>query len=69
MQVARNHFLAGAGFAEDQHAGVRIGHLLHHLTHMLNSPTGADQAAKQVGFTMTAALAMAWNGLRKAIAS
>jgi len=57
MQITCNHFLAGPGLAKDQHAGIGIGHLLHHLTHMLNRPTGTDQAAEQVGFTMTAALA------------
>ena len=57
MQVARDHFLAGAGLAEDQHAGVGIGHLLHHLAHVLDGAAGADQAAEQVGFTVTAALA------------
>ena len=57
MQIARHHFLAGAGLAEDQHTGIGIGHLLHHLAHMLDRPAGTDQAAKQVGLTMTAALA------------
>ncbi len=57
VQIARHHFLAGAGLAEDQHTGIGIGHLLHHLAHMLDRTTGTDQAAKQVGFTMTAALA------------
>lgn len=57
VQVARDHFLAGARLAEDQHAGVGIGHLLHHLAHVLDGAAGADQAAEQVGFTVTAALA------------
>lgn len=57
MQVARNHFLAGAGLAEDQHAGVGIGHLLHHLAHVLNGAAGAHKAAEQVGFAMATAFA------------
>ena len=57
MQITRNHFLAGAGLAEDQHAGVGVGHLLHHLPDVLDRPAGADEAAEQIGFAMTAALA------------
>lgn len=57
MQVACDHFLAGARLAEDQHTGVGVGHLLHHLAHVLDRTAGADEAAKQVGFTVTAALA------------
>ncbi|MNZ41946.1 hypothetical protein D3C78_595080 [compost metagenome] len=57
MQVARNHFLAGAGLAEDQHAGVGVGHLLHHLPHLLDRTAGAHQAAEQVRLALTATLA------------
>lgn len=57
MQVARNHFLAGTRFAQDQYAGVGVGDLLHHLAHMLDRPAGADEAAEQVGFAMPATLA------------
>lgn len=57
MQVACDHFLARAGLAEDQHAGVGVGHLLHHLAYVLDGAAGADQAAEQVGFAMTTALA------------
>ncbi|OKO20268.1 hypothetical protein AM484_002319 [Pseudomonas aeruginosa] len=57
MQVARHHFLAGAGLAEDQHAGIGIGDLLHHLPHLLDRPAGADQAAEQVRLAGAAALA------------
>ncbi|MDT4824412.1 hypothetical protein FQZ97_576590 [compost metagenome] len=57
MQVARHHFLAGAGLAEDQHAGVGVGHLLHHLPHLLDGTAGAHQAAEQVRLALTAALA------------
>jgi len=56
VQVARDHFLAGARLAEDQHTGVGIGHLLHHLAHVLDRPAGADEAAEQVGFAVTTAL-------------
>jgi hypothetical protein len=56
MQVARNHFLAGARLTEDQHAGVGIGHLLHHLAHVLDGPAGADEAAEQIGLAVTTAL-------------
>ncbi|MNL22668.1 hypothetical protein D3C87_1440240 [compost metagenome] len=57
MQVARNHFLAGAGLTEDQHAGIGIGDLLHHLADVLNRPAGADKTAEKIGFAMTTALA------------
>ncbi|MNZ11188.1 hypothetical protein D3C78_280510 [compost metagenome] len=57
VQVARHHFLAGAGFAEDQHAGVGVGHLLHHLPHLLDRTAGAHQAAEQVRLALTATLA------------
>ena len=57
MQVARDHFLAGARLAEDQHTGVGIGHLLHHLAHVLDRPAGADEAAEQIRLTMPTALA------------
>ncbi|MNH26321.1 hypothetical protein D3C79_863660 [compost metagenome] len=57
MQVTRNHFLASARLAEDQHTGVGIGHLLHHLAHMLDGTTGTDQAAKQIRLTLATALA------------
>ena len=56
VQVARDHFLAGARLAEDQHAGVGIGHLLHHLAHVLDRTAGADEAAEQIGFTVATAL-------------
>lgn len=57
VQVTRDHFLASARLAEDQHAGVGVGHLLHHLPHVLNGATGANQAAEQVRFALTATLA------------
>ncbi|MCY1486826.1 hypothetical protein D9M68_204760 [compost metagenome] len=57
MQVARHHFLAGPRFAEDQHTGVGVGDLLHHLPHAADGPAGTDQAAEQVGLARTAALA------------
>lgn len=57
MQVARHHLLASAGLTENQHAGIGIGHLLHHLAHMLDGTAGADQAAEQIGFALAAALA------------
>ncbi|MNZ40250.1 hypothetical protein D3C78_577630 [compost metagenome] len=57
VQVARDHFLAGAGLTQDQHAGIGIGHLLHHLPHVLDGTAGTDQAAEQVGFALAATLA------------
>lgn len=57
VQVARYHFLAGAGLTQDQHAGVGIRHLLHHLPHVLNGTTGANQAAEQIGFALATPLA------------
>jgi len=57
VQVARDHFLAGPGLTEDQHTGVGVGDLLHHLTDVLNRPAGADKAAEKIGLTVTAALA------------
>jgi len=56
MQVARDHFLARPGLAQDQHTGVGVGHLLHHLAHVLNRPAGADQATEKVRLTVTTAL-------------
>jgi sigma-54 specific flagellar transcriptional regulator A len=46
-----------AGLTQDQHAGIGIGHLLHHLPHVLNGTAGADQAAEQVGFALATTLA------------
>lgn len=57
VQVTRHHFLASAGLAEDQHAGVGVGHLLHHLPHVLDGTAGTDQAAEQVGLALATALA------------
>jgi hypothetical protein len=57
MQVARNHFLASSGLTENQHAGIRVGDLLHHLADVLNRPAGADEAAEKIGLAMTTALA------------
>ena len=42
VQVTRDHLLAGTGFAEDQHAGLRISDLLHHLTDMLHRSACAN---------------------------
>ena len=56
MQVARDHFLAGPRLAQDQHTGVGVGHLLHHLAHVLDRSAGADQAAEQIRFTVPTAL-------------
>ncbi|KAF1053168.1 MAG: hypothetical protein GAK43_01545 [Stenotrophomonas maltophilia] len=57
VQVARHHFLAGPGLTEDQHAGVGIGDLLHHLPHLLDGTAGTDQAAEQVRFALATAFA------------
>ena len=57
VQIARHDFLAGAGLTEDQHAGLGVRHLLHHLPHILDGPAGADQAAEQVGLALPATLA------------
>ena len=56
MQVARHHFLAGTRLTQDQHAGIGIGDLLHHLPHLTDGPTGANQAAEQIGFALAATL-------------
>ena len=56
MQVTGNNFLAGAGLAQNQNTGVGVGHLLHHLPHMLDRTTGTDEAAEQVRFAMTTTL-------------
>ena len=42
---------------DESDAAGNVGHLLHHLTHVLNCPAGADETAKQIGFAMTATLA------------
>ena len=57
VQVTRHHFLASTGLAQDQHTGIGIGDLLHHLPNLPDSPTGADQAAEQIGFALPATLA------------
>ena len=57
MQVARDHFLAGARLAEDQHAGLGVRDLLHHRPHVLDGATGAHQATEQVRLALTAPLA------------
>ncbi len=57
VKVARHHFLAGAGLAEDENAGIGIGDLLHHLPHLLNRTTRAYQAAEQVRLALAATLA------------
>src|SRR5690606_21906224 len=49
MEVARHYLLAGARVAEDKHGGLSVGHLLHHLPHGLDRPTGAYQTAEQLG--------------------
>ena len=56
VQIARNHFLASTGLTEDQHTGIGVGNLLHHLPNMLNRATGTHQTAKQVRLTMTTTL-------------
>ena len=55
VQIARDDFFASAGFTKDQHAGLGVGDLLHHLPHMLDGTTGPDQAAEQIGFTLAPA--------------
>ncbi len=63
VQVARHHFLAAAGLAEQQHADLGAGDLLHLLAYLLDRPAGADQAAEQVGLALLTALAGGVEGL------
>ena len=56
VQVARYHFLAGPRLAKDQHAGLGISDLLHHLAHLLDGTTGTYQATEQIRLALTATL-------------
>ena len=56
MQVTRDHLFAGAGLAKNQHAGLGIGHLLHHLPNLADGTTGTHQAAEQIGLALPTAL-------------
>ena len=49
MHVARQHFLAGAGFAGDQHRGVGGRDLLRELDHLRHRLVAIDQLARVVG--------------------
>jgi hypothetical protein len=49
MQVARQHFLAGAAFAGDQHGGIRAGDLLGELDHAGHGVVAIDHLAPIVG--------------------
>ena len=49
MDVARQHFLAGAGFAGDHHRGVGAGDLLRQLDHLGHRFVAIDQVARIVG--------------------
>lgn len=46
MDGLGNQFLAGAGFAENQHGAVGLGHLLDRQSHCLHGRTGAGQRAQ-----------------------
>ena len=45
---AGHQVLAGAGLAGDQHGGVRLGHLLHHLEHLVHRRARADDLVEGV---------------------
>ena len=49
VNVARQHFLAGAGFAGDQHRGVAAGDLLRQLDDSRHAVVAIDQFAGVVG--------------------
>ena len=49
VDVARQHLLAGAGFAGDQHRGVGGGDLLRELDHLRHRLVAIDQFAGVVG--------------------
>ena len=49
MNIARQHFLAGAGFAGDHHGGVGAGDLLGELDHLGHRFVAVDQVAGIVG--------------------
>ena len=49
MDVARQHFLAGAGFAGDHHRGVGAGDLLRQPDHFRHRLVAIDQIAGIVG--------------------
>src|SRR5664280_3045060 len=49
MQVARQHFLARAAFAGDQHGGIRAGDLLGELDHACHRVVAIDHLAPVVG--------------------
>src|SRR3569623_481325 len=47
MKIAGHHFLARARFAEYQHRGFGVRHLLDQFAHLADAAAVADQAAKQ----------------------
>ena len=49
MQIARQHFLAGAALAGDQHGGVGAGDLLGELDHVRHGVVAVDHFAPVVG--------------------
>ena len=55
MNGSRHHLFAGPGFAQDQHVGIFVRHLLDQATYTLDSIALADQQPQQ-GLTMFTAL-------------
>ena len=55
MDRVRDHFLAGAGLAADQHRRVRARHLRDLLVHLLNGRAVADDVAERVAIAQLAA--------------
>jgi hypothetical protein len=65
---AGDQFLAGAGFAADQHRGVPLRHLPHLLEHPLHRLAVADHAVETVLAAHRAPQAVALGGQRPALA-
>src|SRR5579862_6502858 len=48
MQTARDEFLAGATFANDQHGAVSVGDLVNEIINVLHLSAGADDVLEPV---------------------